>query len=312
MKPIHSFDVVIPVYNEAPSLAALLDRLHHDLQATKREWRVVFVDDGSRDGSWDILRQAALASDRITAIRLTRNYGQHPAILAGFAHCKADAVVTLDADLQNPPSEIGKLLDALDDGFDVAGGWRVLRQDSAMRRAASWLMNRMVSKATGVALRDYGCMLRAFRIGVVRRMTESEEISSYVPALAHAFTDRVTEVRVEHAARHAGESRYSLLSLTHLLLDLLTGFSMAPLRAVSLVGSAAAFGGAALGIFILVMRLVRGSAWAAEGTFTLFAVLFFLVGAQLLALGVLGEYIGRIYNEVRRRPRYAVREIVGS
>jgi len=309
---IRKVDLVIPVFNEEANLPHLLERLRQDLRDLGLAWRVIFVDDGSRDRSWEILEEAARSDERILAVRLGRNYGQHAAIFAGFARCDADAVVTLDADLQNPPSEIPRLLETLDKGYDVVGGWRQQRQDSLLRRLASRAMNRLISAATGVPLRDYGCMLRAYRMDVVEMMRESGEVSSFIPALAHCFTDRMAEVAVAHAERAAGRSRYSLGRLVTLLFDLLTGFSMFPLRVLSSFGLALAALGGGFGVFLAAMRLALGSGWAAEGVFTLFAVLFLFIGAQFLALGLLGEYIGRIYNEVRRRPQYVVRTEVGQ
>ncbi|HEY5656521.1 MAG TPA: glycosyltransferase, partial [Myxococcota bacterium] len=299
-------------YNEEANLRQLLDRLKADLEPLTATWRVIFVDDGSRDASWQLITEAARSDERIVGIRLGRNYGQHAAIFAGFSRCNADAVVTLDADLQNPPSEIPRLLEALDQGYDVVGGWRQQRHDSIFRRFASYWMNRLISTATGVSLRDYGCMLRAYRMDVVRMMRESGEISSYIPALAHCFTDRMTEIPVAHAERSEGRSRYSFAKLLRLLLDLLTGFSMFPLRAPSPFGVSMALGGLGFAALLLVLRLAFGASWAAEGVFSLFAVLFVFVGAQFLAFGLLGEYIGRIYDEVRRRPQYVIRAQVGD
>jgi undecaprenyl-phosphate 4-deoxy-4-formamido-L-arabinose transferase len=312
MSSIRSVDLVIPVYNEEANLPPLIDRLCSALATLSIPWRVILVDDGSRDGSWQLISDAARGDERFLAVRLGRNYGQHAAIFAGFGRCESDAVVTLDADLQNPPEEVPRLIEELEKGFDVVGGWRGVRQDSALRRVASTWMNKLVSRATGVVLRDYGCMLRAYRIDVVRMMRESGEISSYIPALAHCFTDRVSEIQVDHAERAAGRSRYSFRGLIHLLFDLLTGFSMMPLRALSIVGLGMAGLGIGFATLLLGLRLFLGTEWAAQGVFTLFAVLFVFVGAQFLALGLLGEYVGRIYNEVRRRPRYVVRSEIGG
>src|SRR4029450_4273187 len=196
MTRAQKIDIVIPVYNEEANLPVLFERLRTDLASLSCAWRVILVDDGSRDRSWELLAAAARQDPRFHAVRLGRNYGQHAAIFAGFSRCDADAVVTLDADLQNPPAEIPKLVEALDAGADVVGGWREHRHDSPFRRLASRAMNRLISRATGVALRDYGCMLRAYRIEIVRLMRESGEISSFIPALAHCFTDRVVEIPV--------------------------------------------------------------------------------------------------------------------
>ena len=305
-------DLVIPVYNEQGNLPALFERLRADLASLSCAWRVILVDDGSRDRSWSLIAEAARQDPRFTGLRLSRNYGQHAAIFAGFARCEADAVVTLDADLQNPPAEIPKLIDKFNEGYDVVGGWRQKRDDPGFRRLASALMNRLVSRATGVHLRDYGCMLRLYSIEVVKHMRNCGEVSSFIPALAHCFTDRMVEIPVAHAERQAGRSRYSFVKLLGLLLDLLTGFSMLPLRVLSLIGLILAVCGMGFGLLLFALRLFHGPAWAAEGVFTLFAILFFFIGGQFVAFGVLGEYIGRIYNEVRRRPQFVVREAIGS
>jgi len=218
--------------------------------------------------------------------------------------------VTLDADLQNPPEEIPALLRKIDEGFDVVGGRRVDRRDTAFRRMASWVTNGAMARAIGVDLHDFGCMLRAYRRDVVDGMRSCPERSSFIPALACQFARRPIEIPVEHAERRAGSSKYSILRLLRLQADLVTGFSSIPLRALSVFGIAISALSAAFGAFLFAMRLWRGSEWAAYGVFTLFAVLFFFVGAQFFALGVLGEYVGRIYNEVRRRPRSVIKETI--
>lgn len=308
MMRAQKIDLVIPVYNEEANLPVLFERLRTDLASLSCAWRVILVDDGSRDRSWELIASAARQDPRFHGVRLGRNYGQHAAIFAGFSRCDADAVVTLDADLQNPPAEIPKLVAKFNEGHDVVGGWRQEREDSALRRAASLGMNRIVSRATGVRLRDYGCMLRLYSMDVVRLMRECGETSSFIPALANCFTDRMVEIPVEHAERNEGKSRYSLLKLIELLLDLLTGFSMLPLRVLSVIGLVLAGCGIAFGLLLLILRLLFGPEWAEGGVFTLFAILFFFVGGQFVAFGTLGEYIGRIYDEVRRRPQFVVRE----
>jgi undecaprenyl-phosphate 4-deoxy-4-formamido-L-arabinose transferase len=308
MMQAQKIDLVIPVFNEEANLPALFECLRTDLAPLPCAWRVILVDDGSRDRSWKLIASAAQQDPRFHGLRLGRNYGQHAAIFAGFARCDADAVVTLDADLQNPPAEIPKLVAKFNEGYDVVGGWRQKREDSAMRRIASSGMNRIVSRATGVHLRDYGCMLRLYSMDVVRLMRKCGETSSFIPALANCFTDRMVEIPVEHAERKEGKSRYSLLKLVELLLDLLTGFSMLPLRVLSVIGLVLAIGGIAFGFLLLILRLLLGPEWAEGGVFTLFAILFFFVGGQFVAFGTLGEYIGRIYDEVRRRPQFVIRE----
>lgn len=308
MRDLHKVDVVIPVYNEEANLPPLLEQLRTDLASLPCHWRAILVDDGSQDRSWELIAEAVRKEAYFHGVRLSRNYGQHAAIFAGFTRCEADAVITLDADLQNPPAEIPKLIAKYNEGYDVVGGWRREREDSVFRRAASFVMNRLISFATGVPLKDYGCMLRLYGMPVVRAMRDCGETTSYIPALAHCFTDRVAEIPVAHAERKRGRSRYSLLQLTDLLLDMLTGFSMLPLRMMSLAGLLLAACGIAFGLLLLILRLYLGSKWAAEGVFTIFSILFFFVGSQFIAFGILGEYVGRIYNEVRRRPQFVIRE----
>jgi undecaprenyl-phosphate 4-deoxy-4-formamido-L-arabinose transferase len=232
--------------------------------------------------------------------------------MAGLAQARGDIVVTLDGDLQNPPEEVPKLVAAADDGHDVVGGVRRRRMDTWFRRTASRTMNRIMGKITGVYVTDYGCMLRAYRRDIVDAILASGERSVYVPALGNSFAGHLTEVVVEHAERRAGESKYRLSSLLNLYFDLLVGTTTAPLRLLSIVGTLSAVAGLAFGVLLLVLRFVYGPGWAAEGVFTIFAVLFIFLGVQLLGMGLLGEYIGRISRDVQRRPRYLVHEVIGS
>ena len=305
--PAIDLSVVIPVFNERESLPELFRRLRHALDSIGRTWEVVFVDDGSSDGSVEILKAQAAAVPAFRVVELARNFGQHAAVLAGFSAVRGSIVVTLDADLQNPPEEIPKLLAEIDAGADVVGGYRAARQDSPFRLFVSRLANVWIARSTGIRIRDYGCMLRAYRRWVVDRMVGTREVSSFVPALAHCFTHRISEVAVAHAPRRAGVSKYPFRKLLLLWFDLMTGFSMSPLRGLSLAGGLCFLASFALGALLVALRLRYGAGWAAEGVFTLFAVLFFLIGGQFVALGLLGEYVGRIYQDVRGRPRYVIR-----
>jgi len=219
-------------------------------------------------------------------------------------------VITLDADLQNPPEEIPGLVQVAAQGYDVVGTVRQLRQDSALRRVASRLINRAVLRSTGVAMTDYGCMLRAYRRNVVDAMLECRERSTFIPILANCFARHTCEVPVRHAAREHGGSRYGFMKLVNLMFDLVTTMSTTPLRVLSLFGGALALTGFAFGLLLLVLRLAQGPEWAAQGVFVLFAVLFIFTGAQFIGLGLLGEYLGRVYHDVRARPRFFVERIV--
>jgi undecaprenyl-phosphate 4-deoxy-4-formamido-L-arabinose transferase len=312
MRPA-SVSLVIPIYNEEANLPELVRRCLEVGRALDRAFELILVDDGSKDGSRQMLTAAAERDPaHVVAVLLNRNYGQHAAVMAGLAQARGDVVVTLDGDLQNPPEEMPKLLAAVDAGHDVVGGVRRRRMDTWFRRTASRTMNRLMAKITGVYITDYGCMLRAYRRDIVDAILASGERSVYVPALGNSFAGNLTEVTVEHAERRAGESKYRLSSLLNLYFDLLVGTTTAPLRLLSFVGTVSAIAGLAFGVLLLVLRFVYGPGWAAEGVFTIFAVLFILLGVQLLGMGLLGEYIGRISRDVQRRPRYLVHEVIGS
>ena len=302
--------VVVPVYNEEGNLGALLPRLLAALDGLGTPYEVLFVDDGSRDRSLEILKDFARRyPDRFRVLELSHNFGQHQAILAAFRDVTGDVVVTLDADLQNPPEEIPKLLAKVAEGHDVVGGVRRERQDSAFRRLASRLVNRITEAITGLRLTDFGCMLRAYARPVVDEINDCDEASTFIPALAQSFARRPTEVEVAHAPRGAGRSAYSLYRLIRLNFDLMTGFSLVPLQAFGLFGTLVAIGGIAFGLFLLVRRLIVGA--EVEGVFTLFAILFTLLGVAMAGLGIVGEYVGRIYQQVRGRPRFRVRRVYG-
>ncbi|HEY2990479.1 MAG TPA: glycosyltransferase [Candidatus Binatia bacterium] len=300
--------VVIPLYNESANIETLHGRLSATLQSLGRPFEIFYVDDGSADGTVGMLRQIYARDPSVKVIVFNRNYGQHAAVLAGLERARGEIVVTLDGDLQNPPEEIPKVLAKIDEGYDVVGGSREARQDSAPRRFFSFLINRLTSRIVGVEMKDYGCMLRAYRRGVVERIRECPETSIFIPALATALAASVAEVPIAHRPRRSGKSRYTPLRLLRLNFDLLTGFSLVPIQMIGLAGMLVAFLGLAAAIFLGVRRLIVGP--EVEGVFTLFAVLFFFVGLQIFALGLIGEYIGRIYMEVRRRPRYVTKEIL--
>jgi undecaprenyl-phosphate 4-deoxy-4-formamido-L-arabinose transferase len=305
--PIPAVSIVIPVHNEEANLDLLYERLERVLEELAQPYEVIFVDDGSRDRSLDLLCRLQEKHDAVRVIVFNRNYGQHAAVFAGLEYARGAVIVTLDADLQNPPEEIPRLLDTIGEGHDVVGGWRHNRQDPAGRRLLSWGTNKLTSKLVGVQMRDYGCMLRAYRREVVDILRGCSEVSSFVPALANTFAASPTEIPVGHDRRRAGRSKYDAFRLLRLTFDLMTGFSLLPIQVVSLAGIGIALLGLAFGGFLLLRRLFMGP--ESEGVFTLFAILFFFVGIQILALGLIGEYIGRIYMEVRRRPRYVIRRI---
>ncbi len=306
--------VVIPVFNEEENLPALWERLSAVLRTsfpdTDKDWEVVFTDDGSRDRSLEQLRAIAAGEPRVAVVEFNRNYGQHSAIFGAFAVVSGEVIVTLDADLQNPPEEIPKLVAKIEEGFDVVGGWRQgrMNNDSMFRTLPSKLVNAVTRKTTGVKLHDYGCMLRAYRREIVDAMLQCRERSSFIPALANSFAKRITEVPVAHAERAAGTSKYGLWKLINLQFDLLTSFSLLPLQMLSVLGVVIAGVGFLLFLGLAIYRILHPEG-TVQGVFTLFSILFFFIGCQFLAFGLLGEYIGRIYQEVRDRPRYVVKKI---
>jgi undecaprenyl-phosphate 4-deoxy-4-formamido-L-arabinose transferase len=304
--------LVIPVYNEEGNLTQLMDRIRPVMASLERPYEVVFVDDGSRDRSLQILEGFA-QSPEVRVVELTRNYGQHAAILAGFSIVRGDIVVTLDADLQNPPEEIPRLIATMEEGrFDVVGSIRRGRKDSFFRIIPSRIVNMVARKITGVQMTDWGCMLRAYRRAVVERMSACHEHATFIPALATHFGKRVTEIEVAHEERHGGKSNYPLRKLINLQFDLVASFSDIPIKLIMYGGVAMAALGVTFGTVLAVARLVYGALWAAQGVFTLFAILFAFVGLQFFALGLIGEYIGRIYREVRKRPEYVIEQVFGG
>jgi undecaprenyl-phosphate 4-deoxy-4-formamido-L-arabinose transferase len=309
--PAPYLSVVIPVYNEAENLEALFARLTAVLDWIGRPYEIVFTNDGSRDRSLALLRGFQQRYPReVRVIDFNGNFGQHMAIMAAFERVRGEVVVTLDADLQNPPEELPKLLAQIDAGHDVVGSYRRDRKDNALRRWASRTLNAVRERTTRIRMRDQGCMLRAYRRNIVEAITASNESSTFIPALAVNYATNPTEVEVEHAARAAGESKYRLYDLVRLNFDLMTGFSVLPLQLFTVFGLLIALGSLAFVAFLLVRRLVVGP--EAEGVFTLFAILYFLVGVGILGLGLIGEYVARIYQEVRRRPRFVIREVIDS
>jgi undecaprenyl-phosphate 4-deoxy-4-formamido-L-arabinose transferase len=301
--------VVIPVYNEEENLPALMQRLMPVMLSLGKSFEIIFIDDGSHDQSLQILKEFT-KNFQVRIVELTKNYGQHAAIMAGFSITQADIIITMDADLQNPPEEIINLVKVMEEGnYDVVGTIRKGRKDSFFRILPSKIINMVARKITGVSMRDWGCMLRCYRRPVVERMIQCHEHATFIPALATVFAKRVTEIEVEHEERHGGRSNYPLRKLINLQFDLVASFSDLPMKLIMYGGILMSLLGVCFGAFLAVARLVYGARWAAEGIFTLFAVLFVFVGMQFFALGVIGEYIGRIYREVRKRPEYVIEKI---
>ncbi len=307
--------VVIPVYNEEAGLEELFTRLYKalDLMVTELcvRYEVVFVNDGSRDHSAALLAaQFDKRPESTKVVLFNGNFGQHMAIMAGFSYAKGDFIVTLDADLQNPPEEISKIVKQMLDGHDYVGTIRVARKDSHFRRYASKAMNQLRDRITKITMTDQGCMMRGYNRRIVNLMKKSKELNTFIPALGFTYSSNPIEIEINHEERFAGESKYSFYQLIRLNFDLVTGFSVLPLQAFSLIGILLALASATLFIYLIIRRFLIGA--EVEGVFTLFALNFFLLGVILFGLGLLGEYVGRIYQQVRKRPRYVVMGVLES
>jgi undecaprenyl-phosphate 4-deoxy-4-formamido-L-arabinose transferase len=305
--------VIIPVYNEEEGLNALFDRLYPALDQVASQftlsYEIIFINDGSKDRSAAILAMQYEKRPDVTRVVLfANNFGQHMAIMAGFEYAHGEYIITLDADLQNPPEEIGKIVRQLEGGHDYVGTIRENRQDSWFRKNASRAMNHLRDKMTRITMTDQGCMMRGYHRRVINLVSQCQEANTFIPALAYTFANNPIEITVKHEERFAGESKYSLYQLIRLNFDLVTGFSVMPLQIFSIMGMLLAGASGALFLLILVRRFVLGA--EVEGVFTLFALTFFLIGVMLFGLGLLGEYIGRIYQQVRHRPRYMVSAVL--
>jgi undecaprenyl-phosphate 4-deoxy-4-formamido-L-arabinose transferase len=309
MKHNPQISVIIPVYNEESNIERLLERLYPVMEKMGKPFEIIFTDDGSRDRSLAILREKTVVMPGIRIIEFNGNFGQHMAILAAFEQCSGDIIITLDADLQNPPEEIPNLVREVEKGHDVVGTVRKNRQDTLFRRLASRVVNATVSRMTGMKMNDYGCMLRAYNRNVIDNINRCRESTTFIPALAQTFSSNPVEIEVAHSERSEGDSKYSLYRLVRLNFDLVTGFSVVPLQLFALFGVITSILSLLFAVLLLVRRFIVGS--EVEGVFTLFAILFFFIGVVIFGIGFVGEYVGRIYQEVRRRPRYVIRRLHG-
>jgi undecaprenyl-phosphate 4-deoxy-4-formamido-L-arabinose transferase len=301
--------VVIPVYNEELNLPTLFMRLYPVLDALGRRYEIIFTNDGSHDRSIELLKvQYAARPDVTRVIDFNANYGQHMAIMAAFERVRGDVIITLDADLQNPPEEIPKLLDKVAAGFDYVGGYRLNRQDSFFRTYASKVINFVREKTTSIEMTDQGCMLRAYSRQVIDAIVRSGAINTFIPALAYSFASNPAEVGVKHEERHAGVSNHSFYGLIRLNFDLITGFSLAPLQYFTMFAGLCAAGSFVLVLVLAYMRIFLND--DTKGVFTLFGIVFFLLSVAMVGIGLIGEYVGRTYQVVRARQRYFVKEIL--
>lgn len=297
--------VVIPVFNERGTLDELFKRLSDALAEQPGGYEIVAVDDGSTDGSREILRAMHQQDPRIRVVFLSRNFGQSPALYAGFSRARGQYIAMMDADLQNYPEDIPRLVAKLEEGFDMVSGWRSNRKDSFFRTAASKLLNRYINSITRVALNDYGCALKAFRRELVDHMLALTHRCRYLPVDAAALGGRVAEIEVRHDQRGHGESKYGLLKLIRTAFDLITSITAAPLQFIGLLGWLFAAIGFCMSLWVAYVRIAQGDI---NHMGTVVAIFFFLSGCQMVATGLMCEYISRIYIEVQAKPYFVVQE----
>ena len=300
--------VLVPLYRDEQSLQPLFARLDPVLRELGGDSELVLVDDGSPDSTASAAVELARDYPHpVSVVRLARNFGQHPAVFAGFEHCRGDVVVTMDSDLQYPPEEIPRLVAELSAESPVVSGYRASRADPLLRRFISKTLSRWLSRATGSPLRDYASMFRAYDSSVVSQLLQFQERRRFVPALVGWLGVPVKEIPVTHEPRGKGGSRYRLGPLVDMFLDLITGYATFPLRVLTVLGFVGALLGLAATLSLLVYRVVSGT--GPSGLVSAFALVFFLLGVQLFIVGLIGEYVGRVYIEAKGRPYYIVREV---
>lgn len=301
--------VVIPVYNEEANLEKLYQRLTQALDKLGKSYEIIFTNDGSSDRSSEILANLfQRRPDEIRVIEFKKNFGQHMAVIAGFEQATGEVIVTLDADLQNPPEEIGKLIEYYEKGYDLVSGVRQDRKDTWFRRNVSKVINLIRANITNIHMGDHGSMLRAYSRNIIDLIVANGSAAIFIPALAYSYASKPIDIPVAHEERAAGKSKYNLYKLIRLNFDLMTGYSLVPLQVFTLFGFVVAIMSMLFFIYMVLRRLILGP--EVQGVFTLFALMFFLCGIILMGLGIMGEYIGRIYQEVRKRPRFVIEKIL--
>ena len=307
--------LVIPIYNEAPNIEALYGEITAALDSWGRPYEVLLVDDGSSDGSAELLAQLPARDPRFRVIRFRKNFGQTPAFSAGFAYARGRIIITSDGDLQNDPKDIPMLVARLEEGYDIVCGWRRNRKDTFVtRRIPSMIANALISRATGVQLHDYGCSLKAFRSEVVKPLRLYGEMHRFIPAIASEFGVNVTEVVVNHRARRAGTSKYGLSRTIRVILDLVTvkfllNYATRPLQIFGLVGVILGGLGGLIMAYLAFVRLFMHHG-IADRPLLLFGILLVSSGLQLLTMGLLAELQARTYHESQDKPTYVIREVV--
>lgn len=315
--PRPDVSLVIPLFNEAENLDQLHQELVEALEKTGRAFEVVFIDDGSTDSSWTVLRSLRQKDRRVKLIRLRKNFGQTAALAAGFDHALGEIIISLDADLQNDPSDIPALIRKIKEGFDIVSGWRRSRKDKFFtRQVPSIIANKLISWLMRVKLHDYGCTLKAFRSDVIKNVKLYGELHRFIPAIASQLGVQIAEVEVNHRPRKHGKSKYSIFRFTKVILDMLTvkfllSYSTRPLQIFGLIGLGSAITGLVISLWLSIQRLFFGQSLA-NRPLLLLAVLLIVIGFQFIVLGLLAEIMVRAYHESSGKTIYAVREVMDS
>jgi glycosyltransferase involved in cell wall biosynthesis len=327
-----NLSIVIPVYNEAENIQALYDRLKNALEQLKQTYEIIFVDDGSTDESFAVLREIAKVDPAVSVIRLRRNFGQTAAMAAGFDHASGEAIIPMDADLQNDPADIKPLLEKLNEGYDMVSGWRADRKDGfILRRLPSIIANRLIAKLTGVYLHDFGCTLKVYRREILENINLYGELHRFIPALAKLIGAEIAEIKVTHHLRTHGKSKYGVSRTIRVILDLMTikflmSYSTRPIQIFGLVGLISLLLGGGICAYLAIGKLFFPagveSGWLsylyAETSLLqrmpmlILGVLLLFTGIQLITMGLLGELMIRTYHESQRKPIYVIREIVNN
>ncbi|MFN7065580.1 MAG: glycosyltransferase family 2 protein [Aquificaceae bacterium] len=307
--------VVIPAYNEEDNIPILYKRLKGVLESLGRSYEIIFVDDGSRDGTWESLRAIAQGDKRVKLIRFRKNYGQTSAMYAGFEYAKGEAIITMDADLQNDPEDIPRLLEKLEEGYDIVSGWRKDRKDPFLsRKLPSMIANWIISKATGVELHDYGCTLKAYRSEVVKKLELYGDMHRFLPALTKNFGAKITEKPVKHYPRVYGKSKYGIGRTIRVILDIflvkfLNEYLNKPMYVFGSFGFTLLSFGLIMLFYLVFIKLFLGENIGGRPLLIL-SVLFTLAGIQLISTGIIAELLVRIYYRTKEEKPFIVEEKV--
>jgi glycosyltransferase involved in cell wall biosynthesis len=309
--------VIVPVFNEEKNILLLYAEISSACAGLNRNSEILFIDDGSRDGSWPALKAIQAKDSRVRIIQLRKNFGQTAALSAGFNNARGQIIITLDADLQNDPKDFGLLIAKIDEGYDLVNGWRRDRKDKFIsRRLPSIMANWLISRITKVRLRDYGCTLKAFRREVIEHINLYGEMHRFIPAIAAAIGVRIAEVPVNHRPRIHGKSKYGISRSIRVFLDLLTvkfllSYSTRPLQIFGLMGLISGAAGGVIGLIMTYQRLVLKQG-IANRPLLLLAILLLVIGFQFVTMGLLGEIMVRTYHEAVEKHIYVIREVVES